>query len=58
MLSQASCHDALGALAWASLQLQDLFRDVHLLLEGDESLEVLHLAWESVKWVGRCAWSE
>lgn len=49
MLSQAHDHDALGALAWVSLHLQGLSRDVHLLLEGDENLGMLHLAWESVK---------
>lgn len=55
MLSQAHYHDASGALTWASLHLQGLSRGVHLLLEGDDSLGVLHLAQESVKWGGRFA---
>lgn len=47
MLSQTHDHEPLGALAWVSLHLQGLSRNVHL-LEGDENLGMLHLVWESV----------
>lgn len=40
-----------------SLHLQGSSRGAHLLLEGDDSLELVHLAWESGKPQG-CVWSE
>lgn len=47
-LSQAHDNDDLEA-AWGIPLSAGLIQGAHLLLEGDDNLELVHLAWESGK---------